>query len=107
MSTFALVLPSVVVISVISLFLSHFGEYTIVKYAFMGIRAGVLALIVKALISMFKQCPKNIFSYSIMILAFVSVVVFSVNVLYVVIASGIFGLVYSLLTLKKGGDSAK
>ena len=107
LSTFALVLPSVVVISVISLFLSHFGEYTIVKYAFMGIRAGVLALIVKALISMFKQCPKNIFSYSIMILAFVSVVVFSVNVLYVVIASGIFGLVYSLLTLKKGGDSAK
>lgn len=106
-STFALVLPSFFVISLISLFLTHFGEYTLVRYAFMGIRAGVLALIVKALISMYKQCPKNVFSYCIMALAFLSVAVFKVNVLYVIIASGILGLIYSLTALKKGGNSVK
>ena len=35
----------------------------VVQYAFAGIRAGVLALICKALVSMYRQCPRNLFSY--------------------------------------------
>ena len=34
-----------------------------VQYAFAGIRAGVLALICKTLVSMYRQCPRNLFSY--------------------------------------------
>ena len=65
-ATFGVVLPSFVIISTISLVLKEFSEYKAVKYAFMGIRAGVLALVIKALVSMYKKCPKGLFSYILM-----------------------------------------
>ena len=71
------------------------------QYAFSGIRAGVLALIVKALISMYKQCPKNLFSYIVLGLAFLVVAIFDVNVIYVVIGCGLLGLVYSLIAARR------
>ena len=43
-ATFGVVLPSFVIIYVISLFLRRFEELEVIKYAFFGIRAGVLAL---------------------------------------------------------------
>ena len=67
----------------------------IVQYAFNGIRAGVLALILKALISMYKQCPKNLFSYIVLGLAFFVVAIF------VVIGCGLLGLVHSLIVTRR------
>ena len=62
-ATLGVVLPSFLIITIISMVLREFSSYKAVKYAFFGIRAGVLALIIKALISMYKNCPNNIFSY--------------------------------------------
>ena len=47
-ATFGVVLPSFVIISIISLVLREFSDIKAVQYAFNGIRAGVLALIIKA-----------------------------------------------------------
>ena len=44
-ATFGVVLPSFVIISLISLLLNEFQSITAVRYAFFGIRAGVLALL--------------------------------------------------------------
>ena len=75
-ATLGVVLPSFVIILLISFLLREFAEYKVVKYAFMGIRAGVLALVLKALISMYKQCPKNLVSYILVGLAFLTVTIF-------------------------------
>ncbi len=96
-ATFGLVLPSFLIISILSLVLGLVETNKIVQYAFNGIRAGVLALIVKALISMYKQCPKNLFSYIIVGIAFLVVTIFDINVIYVVIGCALVGLVYSLI----------
>ena len=48
-ATLGVVLPSFLIISVISLILNEFQSIKAVQYAFMGIRAAVLALILKAL----------------------------------------------------------
>lgn len=96
-ATFGVVLPSFVIIAVLSKIISAFESVQAVKFAFMGIRAGVLALIVKALYTMYKQCSKNILSYLIAIAAFVVVAVFDVNVLVVIIGCAVVGLVASLL----------
>ena len=53
-ATFGVVLPSFVIITLISFVLQEFESLRAVKYAFFGIRAGVLALILKALWSMFQ-----------------------------------------------------
>ena len=57
-ATLGVVLPSFLIIALLGALLDRFSSLKPVVYAFFGIRAGVLALIIKALISMFKKCPK-------------------------------------------------
>lgn len=101
MATLGVILPSYVIILVISFLLRNFAEIKYVKYAFFGIRAGVLALVVKALWSMYKQCPKNIISYIIMALAFAMVVFFDINVLIVIIGAAVIGIITSLMAERR------
>ena len=56
-ATIGVVLPSFIIIFAISFVLAQFEHLKLVQYAFNGVRAGVLALIIRALISMYKQCP--------------------------------------------------
>ena len=103
--TFGVVLPSFVIISLISVVLAKFSSNIYVQYAFRGIRAGVLALVIKALVSMYKKCPKSLFSYIVMGAAFVlSAVVsqfFEINTLFILIGCAVAGLVYSLLAKRR------
>ena len=88
-ATLGVVLPSFV--------LQEFSEIQAVQFAFRGIRAGVLALIVKALISMYKQCPKHLFTYILMGAAFVAAAFLPINAIYIIIGCGVIGLVCSLV----------
>lgn len=101
-ATLGVVLPSFVIIYIISLLLSNFAQLDIVKYAFTGIRAGVLALIIKAVVSMFKKAPKNTLAYIIMALSFMLVVIFSTNVLAIILSSAVIGIVASIIERKRG-----
>ncbi len=101
LATLGVVLPSFVIISVIATVLRQFADYKVVKYAFTGIRAGVLALILKAVFGMYKKCPKGLVSYIVMASAFVLVAILDINVLYVIIACAIFGLVSSLILQRR------
>ena len=100
-ATFGVVLPSFLIISLISLILTKFQNITAVKYAFNGIRAGVLALIVKALISMYKQCPKGIISYIVMLFSFIAAAILKIPLLLVIIACALFGLISSLIISRR------
>ena len=100
-ATFGVVLPSFVIILIISFVLKEFQEMKIVQYAFYGIRAGVLALIIKALVSMYKQAPKNVIAYIVMAFAFIATAILGVNVLFVIIGSALIGLVASYTVLKE------
>ncbi len=101
-ATFGVVLPSFVVISVIALLLGEFQNYRAVKYAFFGIRAGVLALVLKALVNMFKKSKKNLFAYIVMAVAFAVAAFTNLHILIIIISCAVAGLVYSLL--KREGD---
>lgn len=108
-ATLGVVLPSFIVISVISLILQEFSQYKGVQYAFMGIRAGVLALIIKAFVSMYKKCPKGLFSYIIMFLAFavsmfIDIAHLNISVIYIIISCALIGLVYSVIQRKRGKE---
>lgn len=94
-ATLGVVIPSFVIITLIAMIFTRFKDNEIVKNAFWGIRIGVLALIVKALINMIKQCPKQAVGYVIALVAFVAVAFFNVNVLIVIAASALVGLAYS------------
>lgn len=101
--TLGVVLPSFLIILCISGILELVQDMRAVKYAFMGIRAGVLALIVKALIKMYKACPKGIVSYIIMGLSFVLAAILKVDVIIVVICCAVIGLVSSMIAERRVG----
>ena len=96
-STFGVVLPSFLVISIIAMLLQNFADLEPVRFAFFGIRAGVLALLFKALWTMYKKAPKNLISYIIMGASFLAVAIFKINVLIVLIGCALVGLISSIL----------
>lgn len=102
LATLGVVLPSFLIILGISFVLRQFRELEAVQYAFQGIRAGVLALIARALFSMYRQCPKSAVSCVIMGLAFVCVAFLKVNVLWVIIGCACIGLAASRLAERRG-----
>ena len=96
-ATLGVVLPSFVLIFAISFVLRQFQEIKAVQYAFQGIRAGVLALLCKALWGMYKKNKKNWASYIVMAGSFVLTAVVDVSVLPVLIGCAVFGLVTARL----------
>ena len=100
-ATFGVVLPSFVIISIISLVLREFSDIKAVQYAFNGIRAGVLALIIKALVSMYKKAPKGLFSYILMGASFILAAFTDINVIFVIIGCGLAGLFNSLVLKRR------
>lgn len=100
-ATFGVVLPSFLIISVIAMLLQNFAELRPGRYAFFGIRAGVLALLFKALWSMYKKAPKHLVSYIIMGVSFLAVAIFKINVLIVLIGCALTGLISSLITERR------
>ncbi|MBR5152294.1 MAG: chromate transporter [Clostridia bacterium] len=100
-ATFGTVLPSFVIITVIAYLLRGFADYPVVKHAFFGIRAGVLALILKAFVTMCKKSPRNTLSYCIMAAAFLLAGIFDFHVLLVLIACAVTGLLFSMQTERR------
>ena len=96
-ATVGVVLPSFAIIALISYVLTAFQNVVWIQYAFNGIRAGVLALIVKALWSMYKQSPKGIFSYLIMLGAFAVTAFLPVNVVFVILFCAAAGIAQTLI----------
>lgn len=58
-ATAAVVLPSILIITVIALFLRNFADNAYVQYAFMGIRVAVAVLVGDALIKLYKKGVKG------------------------------------------------
>ena len=100
-ATTGVVLPSFLIILGISFVLRQFQEIKAVQYAFNGIRAGVLALLFKALWSMYKKSPKGWAADVVMAGAFLATAFLKINVLYVIIGCAVFGIVTSKLAKKE------
>lgn len=102
-STLGVVLPSFVIISILSYVIDAFKSNRYVSYAFWGIRAGVLALVTKALWTMFKKQPVKVFPYVIMFLSLILVAFLHINTIIVLVMCATVGLVYSFVVAGKEG----
>ncbi len=100
-ATVGIALPSLFIITIISYFISAFEHIKVIAYAFEGIRAGVLVLILRAFLSMLRQCPREAFSYAVMIAAFLLVAFFSIDVLPVLILCAALGVVRAVMNARR------
>lgn len=95
-ATIGVALPAFCVISLISLALRQFQENKAVQYAFFGVRAGVLALIAKALYSLGRQARDGL-AWALAAAAFLASAL-GVNALLVILGSAAAGLAATLLS---------
>ena len=102
-ATLGVVLPSFVIIFTISNILRQFKELLVVQYAFNGIRVGVLIMMLKALIKMFKTNRKGIVAYFLMGLSFVLTVFCKVSTFLVIGICAILGLVSAMYAQRRLG----
>ena len=86
------VLPSFIIILVISHFFMGVQDNTYVQAAFKGIRPVVCALVFAALVGLVEKAHLNKFEYAISALAFLIVVFLDVNPIFVIIGGVVIAL---------------
>ena len=100
-ATLGVVLPSFVTIFAIFHVLRAFRDLKVVQYAFNGIRVGVLVLLFKALLKMFKTNQKGTLARVLMVLAFVLTTLVKVNTILVIILCGAIGVISALVAERR------
>jgi len=103
LATFGTVLPSFLIIFTISGILDAFQGLKPLQYAFFGIRAGVLALLIKALWTMYKKCPKGAVSYIVMAGSFIAAAFLKIDLIIIIICCAAFGLISSFILKRRAG----
>ena len=100
-ATLGLVIPSFVIIIVISLCLSAVQDNVWVESAFKGIRVGVVVLILNAGIKMTKKVPKLLVTIIMTIVAFGLSAFTSIDVVFIIVGGGLVGIIYQTIKAKK------
>lgn len=103
-ATAGMVFPSLVIITVIAAFIQNFAELAIVQHAFAGIRVAVCALILDAVIKLWKSGVKNAVGIFLCLAAFLLTAILGISPIFTVLAAGIFGIVSGLLRNRKAGQ---
>lgn len=84
-ATIGIVLPSVIVMSIVSYFMNEFASNVYVDYAFMGIRCAVLVLIINATLILYRGMGKYYLNYIVAVASFALIVFFKMNVIYIIL----------------------
>lgn len=108
-STLGVVLPSFIIIYLISLIFDRFLKFKYVEYAFKGIQACVVYLILSAGIKMFKGLKKSALSitlFVLVVLAMLSISIFSINFssVFLILICGVIGLAFFYLRKNNRND---
>ncbi|MBD5461117.1 MAG: chromate transporter [Lachnospiraceae bacterium] len=100
------ILPPMVILTVISFFYAAFAANTYVAYTLKGMQAGVAAVILDVVCGLGKNVIKQrkIVHLLIMTGAFAAAFCFGVNVIYIVIAAALAGIVLEVYDRRRGGS---
>lgn len=98
-ATLGVVLPSFIIIFVISLFFEQFLSLKFVQYAFEGIQVAIVFIIFKAGINLLKNINKDpvaitTFILTMLIEIVITVFAFEFSSIYLILAGGIIGIIY-------------
>lgn len=111
--TIGVVLPSFIIMFVVSLFLGNLLEYEIVRKAFKGISSAVAVIILFAGIKLFENFKKHwlyislfIVAFAIMVLSEINIINFSYITIVMILSGGILGICF-LKPPKKPEETVK
>ncbi len=91
----ATILPPLIILSFVSIAYTAFIHNLLIKYILRGMQAGVAAIIIDVVINMVMGLVKErkIIPILIMIGAFIAVSIFKINVIIIILISGLIGII--------------
>ena len=102
-ATLGVVAPSFVIILLLATLINHFAEYAVVAHALAGIRVAVAALIVSAIVKLWKKGIKNALGVVIFGVVVLLSLVLNVSPIIIVVITMLFGILYGRVSSRKEG----
>ena len=93
LATLGVVMPSLIIISVISAVLNNFAEIEAVQHALAGIRVAVVVLVGFSVWKLIKSGVKGVFGWIVFVLTFLVSAIFGLSPVIVVVAAAATGLI--------------
>ena len=103
-ATLGMITPSIIIVGIIAAFISGFQDYEVVQWAFSGIRAAVVALILSAMWKIAKKSLVDIFAVAIFLMVAVLSYFTDISPVIFVLAAGLCGLVLNMTGLRKAKE---
>lgn len=92
LATLGVVLPSLIIITLISIFFLDFTRFTVVQKLFTGILAGIAGEIAYLTFDLAKKIKINLFTGGIFIISLAALFILKINPIYVIIIGGAIGI---------------
>ncbi|MBO5936493.1 MAG: chromate transporter, partial [Clostridia bacterium] len=106
-ATLGMITPSIIIVGIIAAFVSGVQDYVVVQWAFSGIRAAVVALILSAMWKIAKKSLVDIFAV-IIFLAVAALSFFTdLSPVIFVVTAGVCGLVLNSAGIRKPKEEKK
>lgn len=99
-ATTGVVAPSFIIISLIALIFNQFADLYIVQCAFAGIRAAVLALMVKTILKVVKTGVVDLFTFALMIFT-ITLMAFKVSSVIIILICALAAVIYKKAVASK------
>ncbi|MCC3144021.1 chromate transporter [Halanaerobium sp. Z-7514] len=96
-ATSGFIMPSLIIITIIASYFARFQEIELFQHAFSAIQIAVVALIIDIVIKMWNKSDKSKISLLIFVLAFILLALFRVSPVFVILGSGISGIIIQRL----------
>lgn len=103
-ATIGVVLPSLVIIIIISFFFQDFLNIPVVYAIFKGIRVGVAVLIFNAGLKLFKKLPKIAINFMLIALAIGLSIFVHLNSFFIILIGGCVGIIFQLISSQRRRD---
>ena len=94
-ATLGMILPSLVIITILASSFMHFKDNQTVQHAFAGIRVAVVALVVNAVVRMWKKSVKDLVGIILFILAFLVIAFTRISPIIIIFVSAATGILLS------------
>ena len=104
LATLGVVLPSFFIILAISIFLNAFQENQYIQNFLIGVKAGVVVLLFKAVVKLGKACKNDKFGYILAALGFVVAVLFDIPVILMLLTGALIGIIYGIIKKTKNKE---
>jgi chromate transporter len=101
LATIGVILPSIIVITIISFFYQAFLENKVITQIFYGVRIGAVVLILNALMKLYKVLKKDYMSYGFIVVALVFALLLDIPTITIIIFGMLIGAIFAVISAKK------